>query len=133
MFNECLKFFLQQNFLMCATKVFLAIKVKFTCSLHCWMNHILREECCFIVYTFNFTVAYVQFVSEYTYFPSYFTFFPVQCLFTPKAQKGIEKGKKSTRFCRLKIHEGSKIYLKIGVYSLSDFRFPIIWWWRGRN
>ena len=26
------------------------------------------------------------------------TFFPVPCLFAPKAQKGIDTGKKSTRF-----------------------------------
>ena len=25
-------------------------------------------------------------------------FFPVRCLFAPKAQKGIDKGKKATRF-----------------------------------
>ena len=28
----------------------------------------------------------------------YIEFFPVPCLFAPKAQKGIDKGKKSTRF-----------------------------------
>ena len=27
-------------------------------------------------------------------------FFPNPCLFAPKAQKGIDKGKKSTRFCQ---------------------------------
>ena len=31
-------------------------------------------------------------------FPKIAKFFPVPCLFAPKAQKGIDKGKKSTRF-----------------------------------
>ena len=49
-------------------------------------------------------------------------FFPVSCLFAPKAQKGIDKGKESTRFLgtvysRLKIHVDSKIDLEIVAHS----------------